>query len=111
MNELDYRDRIIREGIAVLKNQRSMLDCLKKEIDSVDLQFDGTTLNGLSTSSTPGLAKRYEVAALKDTKLYQKIRDMVAPYNSFLGISNDLKCLSNKKDCLQFDQILYYPVT
>lgn len=106
MNELEYRNRIIREGLAVLKNQRRMIEDLKREIKTVDLQFVGKTVNGLSIIASPDILMQYETPDLAKTKLYQKVREMILPYNSFFGISNDLRCFSNKQDTLPFDQIL-----
>jgi hypothetical protein len=43
----------------------------------------------------------------KDAKLYHKIADILYPYNSFCGISNDISCKTNKKPLMNLEDVLY----
>lgn len=92
---------MVKENLTRLKHQRLMVHDLKLTSVSIDLQFDGKTLNGLSLND----AAMVECKPVQEGKVYQKVRDMVLPYNSFLGISNDLHCLGNKNDPMPFNEI------
>jgi hypothetical protein len=48
---------------------------------------------------------------LSESKQFIKVHDMLLPYNSFFGISNDLKCLANKQDNLPLEALLYQVMT
>lgn len=41
-----------------------------------------------------------------EVKVLLKMSDMLMPYNSFFGISNDLKCESNKNLIFSIDEVM-----
>ncbi len=67
--------------------------------------FNPANVNIDSTRETSEV-ECHEPEKLTEGKHYNKVRDMILPYNSFFGISNDLKCLANKQDHLPLETLL-----
>ena len=77
-----------------------------RNLNFPDLNYEGSTFFKILQNSSEAAKLAYQTVALEGSKLYNKIRDILLPYNSFFGISNDLRCYSNKKDHLKFSDLM-----
>jgi hypothetical protein len=104
--ELDFREKIVLKGISMIKYQKLMIEnSLKKSINS-DLSLAGAGLGHLGLKRDGLQIDGIADPRLAEGKSFAKVRDMILPYNSFFGISNDLKCLANKQDNLPLESLL-----
>lgn len=61
-------------------------------------------------SSSSHLLEKYSPNILSDIepKIISRLNEILMPYNSFFGISNYLKCTSNKPEIFSVQSLMYF---
>lgn len=92
--------------MSLIKNQKNMIEDSKKPIRTTGFTLFNSTNHANDSTRETSEVENHETEKLTEGKQYNKVRDMILPYNSFFGISNDLKCFANKQDHLPLETLL-----
>lgn len=104
LSELEYKEKSVQKGISNIKHQKIMIE--NSHINSLtsDLTLPGSGYIHLGLFK--GELETLYPSRLFEGKDFKQIKDILLPYNTFHGISNDLKCLANKQDHLPLESLL-----